>query len=276
LNDNIWLSHAADLANIVKHGASMAVSKTDAGPAMALTRALIQRQIKDLHLICVPTSGMQADLLIASGCVRTIECAGVSLDEYGRALSFERAFHEGTLQIRDSTCPAIYGGLQAAEKGVPFLPIRGLLETDVLRHHDDIAVVQNPFADDDPIALVKAINPDFCLIHAPLADRQGNVWIGRHRSLMIMAHASKQCLVTVEKCCEDNLLDDPLRGPATISALYITAIAKSPNGAWPFGFNDYYLEDSNHIQEYVRSTASEAGVESYLNEYIFDGTRLSS
>ena len=81
MKDNIWLSHAADLANIVKHGASMAVSKTDAGPAMALTRALIQRQIKDLHLICVPTSGMQADLLIASGCVCTIECAGVSLDE---------------------------------------------------------------------------------------------------------------------------------------------------------------------------------------------------
>ena len=48
--------------------------------------------------------------------------------------------------MRDATCPAIHAGMVAAEKGVPFLPIRGILGTDVLRYRPDWRVIDNPLS----------------------------------------------------------------------------------------------------------------------------------
>ena len=42
----------------------------------------------------------------------------------------------------------------------------------------------------DPVVLIPAIRPDVALIHAPLADREGNLWIGRDHELRILAHLS--------------------------------------------------------------------------------------
>ena len=98
----------------------------------------------------------------------------------------------------DSTCPAVYAALQAGQKGLPFIPLRGLLGTDLLARRDDWKVIDNPFAPGDPIVVLKAIRPDFALFHASLADRFGNVFIGRERELLIMAHAAHRTLVTVE------------------------------------------------------------------------------
>ena len=51
----------------------------------------------------------------------------------------------------DATCPAIHAGLQASEKGIPFMPLRGILETDVLANRQDWQVADNPFGADDPL-----------------------------------------------------------------------------------------------------------------------------
>ena len=113
----------------------------------------------------------------------------------------------------DATCPAVYTGLQASEKGIPFIPMRGLIGSDVLANRPDWQVIDNPYAEDgsDPIVAIPAIRPDLALIHAPMADRDGNVWIGRQAELRIMAHASAGALVTVERIHDGNLLEDPQR-----------------------------------------------------------------
>src|SRR5262252_6398481 len=72
-------------------------------------------------------------------------------------------------------------------------------------------VIDNPFGTNDPIVVLPAIRPDVALIHAPMADRAGNVWIGRQRELATMAHAGRRTVVTVEKLVAGNLLDDPIR-----------------------------------------------------------------
>ena len=94
--------------------------------------------------------------------------------------------------MKDATCPALHAAFQAAEKGVPFMPLRGLIGSDVLAHRPDWQVIDNPFGNDDPIVLLPAIKPDVALFHAPLADRDGNVWIGRQRELVTMAHAAAE------------------------------------------------------------------------------------
>ena len=147
---------------------------------MAAVRALVRRGVRDLHLVTVPQAGIAADLLIGAGCVATIETAAVSLGELGNAPRFTAAVEGGRLAIRDSTCPAIHAALQAAEKGVPFMPLRGLIGSDLLGARPDWHVIDNPLADSggDPSSCCRRSGPDVALFHAPYADEHGNVWLG--------------------------------------------------------------------------------------------------
>ena len=35
--------------------------------------------------------------------------------------------------MMDATCPVIHAALQASEKGIPFIPLRGLIGSDILK-----------------------------------------------------------------------------------------------------------------------------------------------
>jgi glutaconate CoA-transferase, subunit A len=169
----------------------------------------------------------------------------------------------------DATCPAIHAGLQAAEKGVPFMPLRGIVGSDLLRVRPDWKVIDNPLAESgmrDPIVILPAIRPDVTLFHALKADREGNVWIGVQRELMIMAHASKTALVTVERIEDGDFLRDPALAAGTIPALYISAIAESKNGAWPIGLDNAYRADAKALGDYAAAAATVDGFARWRSE----------
>lgn len=257
-----------DIAARIEPGAAVAVPPDYSGVAMAATRALVRAGARGLHLIACPTSGLQADLLIGAGCVATIEAAAVSLGEFGPAPRFTRAVRDGGVAVRDSTCPAIHAGLQASEKGAPFMPLRGIIGSDLLARRDDWRVIDNPLGADDPIVVVPAIAPEVALFHAARADRFGNVWIGRRRELAVMAHAARTTLVTVEAVVDDDLLADETLAAGTLPALYVTAIAEAPRGAWPLGLNDRYAADAAHLAEYARLARSDDGFRRYLERHV--------
>jgi glutaconate CoA-transferase subunit A len=174
----------------------------------------------------------------------------------------------GHIRMLDATCPALHAAFQAAEKGVPFMPLRGILGSDILRHRPDWRVIDNPFANGDPIVLLPAIRPDVALIHAPMADRAGNVWIGRQRELATMAHAAAKTVVTVEKIHEGDLLADPALAAGTLPGFYVESIAVAPNGCWPLGLPDHYAADLAHLAEYARLAASPEGFARYLEQHV--------
>lgn len=260
---------AEELAALIPDHCSLALAPDYSGCAMAVIFALARRAAQGLHLIGVPQLGLQGDYLVASGCVSTIESAAVTLGEYGQALNFTRAVQEGRLEMRDSTCPVIHAGLQAAEKHIPFMPLRGILGSDLVKYRNDWQTIQNPFADEkDSLLLVPAIEPDVALIHAPMADRQGNVWIGIRRELMLMAHASKKTLVSVERVVEDNLLDNPETAAGVIPELYIDQIRVIENGAWPVGLFSEYEADNTAMRDYAKSIKNpDAGRQEFLDAY---------
>ena len=80
----------------------------------------------------------------------------------------------------------------AAEKGIPFVHAARIIGSDLVAHRDDWKIADNAFGEDDPILLVKAIQPDVALFRAALGDRQNNVWIGVRRELMTAAHAAER------------------------------------------------------------------------------------
>ena len=262
------------LAGRVADGAVLALPPDYSFVPMAAVRALVRRGVRALDLVTVPQAGMAADLLIGAGCVAGIETAAVSLGELGNAPRFAAAVEGGRLAIRDSTCPAIHAALQAAEKGVPFMPLRGLIGSDLLRVRPDWQVIDNPLADGgDPIVLLPALRPDVALFHAPWADENGNVWLGARRELVTMAHAARETLVTVEEVRPGDLLADETLAAGTLPALYVTALAEAPQGAWPLGLAGRYEADREHLAEYARLAASEDGFAAYCARHVTGADR---
>jgi glutaconate CoA-transferase, subunit A len=251
-------------------GSMLAVPRESSGAAMAATRALIRRGIKRLHLVTLPTSSLQADVLIGAGCVEMLETSAISLGEFGPAPRFTTAILSGTIKMRDATCPALHAQFQAAEKGVPFMPLRGLIGSDVLAHRPDWKTVDNPFGNNDPIVLLPALKPDVALFHAPMADHAGNVFIGTQRELIVMAHAAAKTIVTVEKIHDSDLLRDPLLAAGTLPGFYVEAVAIEPRGAWPLPLPDRYAIDAAHMAEYARLATTADGFTQYLDRYVYE------
>lgn len=259
------------LAEAIPDGASVAIPPDYSGCAMAAVKALIRRNAKRLHLIGVPSGGFQADWLIGAGCVSGMEAAAMTLGEHGLPPRFIAALKAGRITMRDATCPAIHAGLQAAEKGIPFMPLRGILGSDLLTHRPDWRVIDNPFAEAgarDPIVLLPAIKPDVALFHAAAADRDGNVFIGVRRELMLMAHASRRTLVTVERIEDADFLRDDAYAAGTIPSLYVTAIAEAPQGAHPVGLAGAYPANHTELADYLKAAQTEDGFQRWLAEHV--------
>ena len=260
---------ADGLAALVPDGALLALPPDNSLPSCALAHALVRRGARSLRLLGAPVSGYATDVLIGAGCVAQVQTSAASLGETGVAPRFAAAVRAGTLHVLDATCPAIHTMLQAAEKGVPYMPLRGLLVSDLLAHRPDWRVVQNPFSDTpDLVVLLPALQPDIAAFHAVMADAHGNVWVGRRRELATLAHASRRTLVTVERMVPGNLLEDERLAPGIISGTYVTDIAIARHGAWPIALLDEYPADAAHLADYARAARTEDGFRAYLHRHV--------
>lgn len=259
------------MAALVPDGALLALPPDNSLPSVALAKALIRRGARNLRLLGVPVAGFATDILIGAGCVAEVETSAVSLGEAGFAPRFTAAVKAGQIRMRDATCPAIHTMLQASEKGVPFMPLRGLVGSDILKHRPDWKVIPNPFAEkgEDPIVLLPAKQPDFAMFHAVMADSKGNVWLGRKRECATIAHASKRTLVTVERVVEGDFLMDERLAPGTISATYVDAVAVAARGAHPVALLDEYGADPAYVGEYARMAKTEEGFAEWLDREVF-------
>ena len=255
------------LAAAIPDGALVAYPPDYSFVPMALTRALIRRKARGLRLLAVPIGGMGVDMLVGAGCVAELEAAAVSLGEAGPAPRFTVAVRDGAIVMRDSTCPAIHSALQASEKGVPFMPLAGLIGSDILAHRADWKVVDDPLqAGNGPIVLLPAIRPDVAVFHSPFADTEGNVWVGRRRELLTMAHAAKRTIVTVEEIRDGDLLADEATAGGVLPALYIDKVGVAKDGAWPTGLPGYKPRDMPAIVAYARAAATAEGFRAWLTE----------
>lgn len=263
------------MVEAIPDGASIAFLRGPSAP-METVRALIRRNIRDLHLITAPTGDLAADLLIGAGCVRSVETSGISLGEFGPAPNFVAAIRSGDLAIRDSTCPAVYSALQAGEKGIPFMPMRGLLGSDILATRPDYKVIDNPYAPGDRIVLLPAIRPDYALIHVARADRDGDVHIGGRAETRMLAGAAHKTMVTAETITEEPIVADTALASNALSGLYIDAIAPAPKGAWPNAMPELYEEDGDHIAAYARQARTSEGFRHYLQETVTADVRTAA
>jgi glutaconate CoA-transferase, subunit A len=252
---------AAELAARIPDGALLALPPDYSLVAMEVVRELIRKKSRHLRLLGVPILGMSADLLIGAGCVAEVETSAVSLGEAGLAPRFTEAVEKGEIRVRDATCPAIHAALQAAEKGVPYMPLGGVIGSDLVAARPDWKII-------DDLLVVPALRPDVALFHARWADAAGNAWVGRRRELATVAHAARQSFVTCEELKEGDMLDDEILAPGVISSIYLSGVARAPKGAWPLGVPGVYGPDDTHLSQYAKAARTREGFQRYLDEWV--------
>jgi glutaconate CoA-transferase, subunit A len=251
----------AELAARVPDGALLALPPDYSLVAMQVVRELIRKKSRNLRLLGVPILGMAADLLVGAGCVAEVETSAVSLGEAGLAPRFTEAAEKGEIKVRDATCPAIHSALQAAEKGVPYMPVGGIIGSDLVAQRKDWRV-------DEGVLMIPALRPDIALFHARWADEAGNVWIGRRRELATLAHAAENTLVSFEEMRPGDMLEDEILAPGVVSSIYISGRAHAPKGAWPLGVPGVYGQDDLHISQYAREAKTRDGFQRYLEQWV--------
>jgi glutaconate CoA-transferase subunit A len=271
-NDVEFFKNAEEIAAEIPDGAFLGLPPDYSMPAMAVVHALIRRNAKNLRLLGVPVLGLSADLLIGAGCVAEVESSAVSLGEAGLAPCFTQAVEKNILKVKDATCPAIHTALQATEKGVPFMPLRGVIGSDLVPLRPDWKTIENPFKEKDPILLIPAIQPDVALFHARWVDEAGNVWIGRRKELATIAHASRACYVTYEERRPGDMLEDELLAPGVLSSVYVSGVAQAKRGAWPLSVAGLYGIDDAHLTLYAKAAKTKAGFRGYLEEFVWNRT----
>ena len=181
---------------------------------------------------------------------------------------FSEAVENGKILIKDSTCPALHAQLQATEKSVPFMPLRGVIGSDIQKHRKDWHVIENPMRSsgvkEEPVLLLPAVQLDILVFHAPCSDRNGNIQIGRRRELATLAHASKKVFVTVEKVLDIDFFEDELSAATCLPALYVNGISIVKNGAWPCALPGVYSSDNEEIKKYSLAAKTKEGFGEYM------------
>ena len=133
-----------EIAEEVKNNSLIGIPADYSGVPMSVTIELIKNEKKNLKLYCLPLTTIQGDMLIGSNCVSEIETAAVTLGEFGQAPRFQDAVINNKIHVKDSTCPALHAQLQATERSVPFMPLRGIIGSDLIKYRKDWKIIENP------------------------------------------------------------------------------------------------------------------------------------
>jgi glutaconate CoA-transferase subunit A len=121
------------VSTFVRNGCHLAIGGfTLSRNPMAAVYEIIRQNIKDLHLY-VHSNGQGVDELIGAGCVARVEIAYGGTGKFAATcIRFRKAVEEGTIQIEDYSNYQMTLRFLAGAMGVPFLPTRSSLGTDII------------------------------------------------------------------------------------------------------------------------------------------------
>ena len=146
--------------------------------------------------------------------------------------------------------------------GVPYVPVIGLVGTDLLKRRDDMVLAPDPFDGKTVSVVAKAMRPDVAVFHVDKADRHGNVSCGYPVEAVILAEASRHVIVTAEEIVDR--LDEKDATGAFVPSILVDAVVHAPFGSHPAGMTGRYAPDKVHMKEYVAASRDDAAFAEYL------------
>ena len=261
------------VAEFVPDGASVALGlQMEQMIPFAAGHEIVRQNKRGLTLIG-PISDILFDQMIAAGCVERVIAAWVGNVMMGSAYNFRRSVEQGDVKVVNMTNLTLALALQAAAMGVPFLPTRSALGSDVVRNNTFFAEIESPFAEGEtsnPVKLhaVRALSPDIAIVHLQRADREGNAHCWGNFGVIIEAvRAAKRVIVVTEEIVEDGVIaSDPNR--TVIPGFLVSAVVECRYGAHPSPVQGYYKRDDAFFRQYHEQTKTKADTEAWLQRWI--------
>lgn len=239
------LKTLAEAARLVRAGDMLGVGgMTLYRKPMAFIREIVRAGTGDLTLLTFASS-IEAELLALAGKLGTIRTCYMGLEFLGLAPALRRATETGAVRIVEETEYTIVYGLQAALMHVPYLPSR----------------------DSEVGTWFPAVAPRVAVIHVPMADAQGNAWLGgQHCIDAQLAMAAEVVIVTAEKIVATEKIRDAQGGAGLVSFM-VDAVVEAPGGAHPTSCYPDYPVDVVHIARYLKAARAREA-ERYLDAFI--------
>ncbi len=238
---------------------------------MAFAREVIRQGIRNLTISqCV--GAMDADLLVGGGAVERLIYGGGSLDRFGRLACVNRGIEDGSLVAEEYSSLSIAFRYLAGSLGLPFIPIRSLRGSDLMRRIEerigsDVANITDPFTGDSwPV--LKPLLPDVAVVHVQVADAEGNAWImGPRWDNTEQVRASQRTIVITERVVPGDVIrQNPER--TVIPGMLVSHVVELPFAAHPTSVYREYDYDAEQIEGYVEATRTPEAVEAYLDQYV--------
>src|SRR6516225_5181921 len=238
---------------------------------MAMIWALIRARRNNLTVSRSITS-TEGDLLLAAGVSRHVITSWFSQGIVWGISKVMRHYTEHKLaRFEEWSHMSIGLRYRAGAMGVPFLPSRSMLGSDVAKQLGGaIESMVCPFSG-ELLALLPALNPDVALIHVQRCDAYGNAQLDGLQFMDIdMAMAANRVILTTERIVSN---DQIRRAPdqTKIPFFAVDAVVELPFGCAPHECYGVYEPFFKSLDAYADEIAREpiAGCQRYLERYYY-------
>jgi len=264
------MSLSEAVAEFVQDGCSFAFGAIAGREPMAVSYEIVRQKKKNLTHV-TDTTVDAAEILIAGGTLKKLECAYIWIGVVGSGLNYRRALEKGIPNELETEEYSNYGcsmRFMAGALGVPYMPIKSLLGSDLPKYNPKIKVEEN-FLGTGPLAFVPASNPDVAFIHVQRADKTGNAQIwGMMANDDNLARAAKHVVVT----CEEIIPTREIRKIPNMTAIpsyCVSAVVEAPYCCHPLPVAGYYWMDIPFRRDLVSASKTREGIVAWMDEWIF-------
>jgi glutaconate CoA-transferase subunit A len=275
----------AEAAALIPDGATLSFGGfTTQRHPMAFIYELIRLRRRNLYLFGHSPGG-DWDILIGAGCVKRVELA-YEADEAFNTIGprWRMAVERGQIEWEDYSNFSMVSRFAAGAMGIPFMPVRSLLGSDLLacqtlsaeqRTQDartsakKLHVMASPFDSNEKVVLVPAIHTEFAVLHVQKASANGTIRIeGQTFADVQQALCADTVIVTAEEIVEEETLrQEPERNP--LPYFVVKHVCHIPFGSHPYAVFNYYDYDPHQLKVYHDAAKEEATFQQYLDMYVF-------
>lgn len=260
-----------EAALLVKDGETVGIGgSTLSRTPMAMIWALIRARTKRLTCARGITSS-EGDWLFASGCCDHIVTSWFSQGiVWGVSKVMRHYVESGKARFDEWSHMAMGLRFKAGAMGVPFLPMRSMLGSDVVRQRPEARELDCPFTG-DKLMLVPALNPDVALIHVQRCDAYGNAQMDGLQFLDVdLAMAANRVILTTERIVSN---DQIRRSPdqTKIPFFAVEAVVEVPFGCAPHECGGVYEPLFRHMDYYTSlvNGSPVKGMDEYLDRCVY-------
>ena len=279
------LIELAQAAALVPDGATVSFGGfTTQRHPMAFIYELVRLKRRNLYLFGHSPGG-DWDILIGAGCVKRVELA-YEADEAFNTIGprWRLAVQRGEIEWEDYSNFAMVSRFAAGAMGIPFMPIRSLLGSDVLTRQSltdeqraadprtsskKLHAIDSPFNPDDRVVLVPAIHTDFAVIHVQKVSANGIVRIeGQTFADVEQALCADTVIATAEEIVEEETLRrEPERNLLPYFA--VKHVCHVPFGSHPYAVFNYYDYDPRQLKVYHDNAENDDAFGRYLDRFVY-------